>query len=317
MKIRLLILCYVLPAFVALLLSAAGFGFLHLVWKQMRVQEARRYLLRGYAYSREGEYEVAIQSFDKAIKLSPTNSLAYYARGDAYFRKTNYVAAIEDFSETVKLHPQNSGAVELRGMCYANKGDYDEAIADFSRLIKDHYHVSMSYYRRGYTYGREKHWKDAIDDFKEAARLNSTNGAFYHALAYAYLHEKDPTNAVRNFNKSLRLSPDNTEYLNNLAWFLAVYPDAAFRDGLSAVGLADKACKLTDWRKRRCVDTLAAAYAETGDFTDAVKYQKQALNMDGASEKEDLEEQSRLVLYLRHQPYRESLKNETDDSSSD
>jgi len=316
MKLKLLLL-YVVPAIVALLLSAAGFGLLHLVWKQIQVQDARRYLLQGYAYSREGEYEYALQNFNRAIRLSTTNSLAYYARGDAYFHLTNYDAAARDFSETVKLHPGNSGAVEFRAMCYTHKGDYARAIADFSHLIKSHYHVSMNYYRRGYTYGRENQWTNAIADYKQAVHLNSTNDAYYHALAYAYLHEQDPTNAVRNFNESLRLNPDNAEYLNNLAWFLAVYPDGKFRDGLSAVGLAEKACRLSDWRNQRFVDTLAAAYAETGDFTDALKYEKQALRMDGASDKEDKAEQSRLELYQRHQPYRESLKSDASEDSSE
>jgi tetratricopeptide (TPR) repeat protein len=316
MKLKVL-LFYVVPIMAALLLAAAGFGVLHLVWKQMRVREARRYLLRGYRCSGEGEFENAIPNFTKAIQLSPTNSLAYYARGDAYFRQKEYASAVKDFSEAIKLHPGNSRALEDRGMCYANKGDYDKAVADFTRLIDRQYHVGMNYYRRGFAYDREKRWENAIDDYKEAARLNSTNDACYQSLAYAYLHEKDPTNAVKNFNESLRLNPDNTENLNNLAWFLAVYPDAAFRDGSAAVELANKACRLTDWRKWRCVDTLAAAYAETGDFTDAVKYQKQALRMDGASDKEDLGEQSRLELYQHHQPFRESLKSEKTERPSE
>lgn len=315
MKLKLLI--YVLPVMAALFLAAIGFGVLRLIWKQVRIRDARIYLLRGYQYSREGEYEDAVWNFNKTIELSPTNSLAYYARGDAYFLQKKYDAAVKDFNEAVKLHPANSTAVELRGMSYTHKGDYDKAIADFTRLIKLHYHVAINYYRRGYTYGRENRWTNAIEDYKQAVRLNSTNDAYYDALGYAYLHEKDPANAVKNFDESLRLSPDNTEYLNNLAWFLAVYPDAKFRDGLAAVGLAEKACRLTDWRRRGFVDTLAAAYAETGDFTDAVKYEKQALRMDGASDKEDLEEQSRLELYQHHQPYRESLKNEDNGSSSE
>jgi hypothetical protein len=89
-----------------------------------------------------------------------------------------------------------------------------------------------------------------------------------------------------------------------LAWLLATCPDNSIRNGKKAVKLATQACDMTKWTNYAYVDTLAAAYAETGDFDGALKYQKQAANMDGIPEDNRTNVQGRIELYLQHKPYR-------------
>src|SRR5262249_19208480 len=62
-----------------------------------------------------------------------------------------------------------------------------------------------------------------------------------------------------------------------LAWLWATGPDGV-RDGKRAVEAATRACELTDWKENEFLDTLAAAYAEVGDFDKAVEYQKKAVS---------------------------------------
>ena len=69
---------------------------------------------------------------------------------------------------------------------------------------------------------------------------------------------------------------------------------------------ATKACQLSEWKDIDALDTLAAAYAESGDFADAVKWQTKARDLAPANDKADL--QSRLGLYQAHKPYRETEK---------
>ena len=69
---------------------------------------------------------------------------------------------------------------------------------------------------------------------------------------------------------------------------------------------ATKACELTDWKNEGWIDTLAAAYAESGDFTNAIKWQQKATELASAEEKADYH--SRLALYKSGEPYREEPK---------
>jgi hypothetical protein len=72
-------------------------------------------------------------------------------------------------------------------------------------------------------------------------------------------------------------APDSPRMLDELAWFLATYPDSNTRDGAEAVRLAERACALTDRRIPGLLATLAAAYAETGDFSRGVATGEEAL----------------------------------------
>ena len=102
------------------------------------------------------------------------------------------------------------------------------------------------------------------------------------------------------------LAPKNAKICNTFAWLLAVCPDASVRNGKEAVQFATKACELATWGDWRYLDTIAAAYAETGDFENAVKYQKMAVNMEGLTTTGDQAGlKQRLGLYEQHKPYHE------------
>ncbi len=95
------------------------------------------------------------------------------------------------------------------------------------------------------------------------------------------------------------------EIINNLAWTLATCPDASLRDGKAALNYALRACQVSNWQNAAAIDTLAAAYAETGDFDNAVKYENKYLTSLSLSTSDAAEGEARLALYQAHQPYHE------------
>ncbi|UCC99277.1 MAG: hypothetical protein JSW66_05205 [Phycisphaerales bacterium] len=96
--------------------------------------------------------------------------------------------------------------------------------------------------------------------------------------------------------------------LRRRAWLQATCPIAEFRDGPKALENATRACELADWKDYRYFGTLAASYAEVGDFNSAVKWQKEAV--DSVTEDTSAESrsnyESRLNLYQSGKPYRQS-----------
>ena len=72
-------------------------------------------------------------------------------------------------------------------------------------------------------------------------------------------------------------APNSPRMLDELAWLLATFPDSNARDGNEAVRVAERACNLTDRRVPAFLATLAAAYAEAGDFSRAVASADEAI----------------------------------------
>ena len=88
----------------------------------------------------------------------------------------------------------------------------------------------------------------------------------------AYLNIGKHAAAIADYEQALKLQPKDDGVLNNLAWVLATSPDAKLRDGPKAIKLATQACEVTDYKAAHILSTLAAAYAETGDYQNAVKW---------------------------------------------
>ncbi len=156
---------------------------------------------------------------------------------------------------------------------------------------------------RGYCWERKKEYDKAIADYNEAIRLDSKYASAYNNRGTVWYEKQEYDEAIANYNEAIRLDPKFASAYNQLAWLQATCPDERYRDGRNAVTAATKACELTSWKDDGVMDTLAAAYAESGDFEQACKWQEKAIQL-ATNEKDNQEFRSRLELYQSGKPYR-------------
>jgi len=181
---------------------------------------------------------------------------------------------VDDLNKVMELNPEFVGTYINRGHIYVQQGELDKAIVDYN-----------------------------------AALLRDPNLAdIYIARANLFIRKKDYGHAVWDFQTAVQMKTKTPErVLNSLAWLLATCPEAEIREGKEAVELALRACELSEWRDWGMIDTLAAGYAEQGDFDRAIKYQKQVLEIGKSSNEYD-KIKEHLSLYEQHRPYREITK---------
>jgi hypothetical protein len=113
------------------------------------------------------------------------------------------------------------------------------------------------------------------------------------------------SNVVATLHQAIFLDSKDDWSYNNLAWTEATCPDASVRNGGDAVSAATKACELTEWKNGGWIDTLAAAYAEAGDFKRAIEFQERALQTGKPADSEQNEMQERMSLYEQSKPFRD------------
>ena len=297
--------------------------------ERLNPSTARGFIERGASYLRREELQKALNDFSEAVRLNPKDALGYRWRGDAYLATGNARQAIMDFDSSLRYDPTNALVYDKRGIAYVASGNPPKAIMDFDWSLRYNPTNALTYCHRGMAYmimemGTGK-FEKAIPDLNECLRLSPRN-------VVALLKRGDCLSgigqfeaAVRDYTEAIRLDPEGHFPYNNLAWLRATCPVAALRNGKEAVELATKACELTKWSFLPYIDTLAAAYAEMGEFDKAVKYQKLALSGKGAplaadytvaspgNKHEQMElwnSQQRLSLYEQRQPYREETKAE-------
>lgn len=91
---------------------------------------------RGNAFIRSGDFNRAIESFGKALRLNPHYADALIGRGAALYKKGDYANAIADLSEALYLDPKSAKAYYYRGSVLGTKGDYAGAIADYDSSLR-------------------------------------------------------------------------------------------------------------------------------------------------------------------------------------
>lgn len=111
--------------------------------------------------------------------------------------------------------------------------------------------------------------------------------------------------AIADYNEAIRLDPNDADVYGAVAWLWATCPDAKHRNGKKAVEFATRACGLSDWKEAYNQGTLAAAYAELGEFEKAVEWQEKANKLYADSDAWKKGE-DRLKLYKEKKPYRET-----------
>jgi len=144
----------------------------------------------------------------------------------------------------------------------------------------------------------------AVAEYSRVIRLMPNRPEPYCFRSRIYMLQKDYEKAVQDSLKAVELKPDDATFLNSLAWIMATCPEDKFRNGAQAVEHATKSCDLTGWRNGMIVDTLAAAYAETGDFQKAVLWQKRAIELGIEDPVEQQKMPDRLKLYQEGKPFR-------------
>ena len=238
------------------------------------------------------------------------NNLGYLCvdRGELDTAMSHFEAASKIRSG--KLHPHyNLGTafVEMNiGDALARKGQPDEAMAHFEQAITLQPDYAEAYFNRGNVLYAKGRIDEAITDWEKDLQIQPNDANAHTGLGNALLRKGALKEAIAHYNKAMALAPEDPHSRSNLAWVLGTSSDASIRDGAKAVELAQQAVSLSGGREPLFLRALAAGYAETGRFSDAIAVTQQAVAIartQGKTSLENLLEEDAL-LYRENVPLR-------------
>ena len=227
---------------------------------------------------------------------------------------------IKAISLTVVLLTTNVHAsAEDVVMCIAAQNsvrqqDNDRAITLYSRCIEfgelNRRNLSVALNNRGNIKLKQSKYNQAIEDFNLSLNQNPTYAKALSNRGIAQELKGFYGEAISDFRDALTIDPKLQDTQNRLAWIKATCPVGSLRDGDLAVKLAFDLNESTGWSAPSFLDTLAAAYAEKGDFGLAQKFQSQALDLMRQNNIEGQDKDAQIIrlgLYKLGKPYREAL----------
>ena len=261
------------------------------------------YRLRAAALAEKGDLDGALKDANKLIKLDLMDG--YQLRSQLFIQKGEYAKAIEDISAMSAANPKNEGMLQQLALLYNADLRPEESIKIYSRLLRNNLVPEK---------GEQPATVRRLIMAKRAALLSSRGDA--------RLSTGEHAKAIADYEESLELV-DNRDsgLLNNFAWLLSTTPKDDLRDGERAIKLATESAELTDFEAPHILSTVAAAYAETGDFKSAIEWINKGLEAnkvagakEGANE-ESVKRQEKSLLaelkfYEEEKPWRELLDPE-------
>jgi tetratricopeptide (TPR) repeat protein len=204
-------------------------------------------------------------------------------------------------------HGADRGSIPHNGLgvVLSQQGKWEEEAAHFTEAIRLNPGLASAYNNLGLVYSRRGQSEEAVALYRQAIRLTPDDVEAHINLGAALAGQGRFEEAATHYAEAIRLDPDSVEAYNNRAMLLAACPDAKYRDGQRAIESATRACELTGWKLSNCLDTLAAAYAEAGDFDAAVTWQMTAIETQTDERAKD-DYRSRLAVYRARTPYRQA-----------
>ena len=157
---------------------------------------------------------------------------------------------------------------------------------------------------RGLALLNKQEYESVIADMTEALRLNPRLARAYSCRGAALASKKEYERALADFDEAIQRDPNDVEAYGGEATIWATCPVGRYRDGRKAVASATIACKLHEWTCANCLDTLAAAHAETGKFDEAINWQRKALEILPGDNRDRESFRARLTLYQARKPCR-------------
>jgi protein O-mannosyl-transferase len=214
--------------------------------------------------------------FARAAEFSDQDCVTCYNIGCMVMEQGNFARAARCFERALKVagkgapKPFLARAQNDLGCALLEQGRVPGAISNFESALVLQPAYPQAYYNMGRAFLTNGQPDVAVDCFQHALALDSSVADIHYKLANALVQLGRSAAAIAEYSQTLRLRPGMDEAANNLAWLLATCSDRSLRDGAKAVALARQASEHSGDQNPVILGTLAAAYAETGQRSEAL-----------------------------------------------
>jgi protein O-mannosyl-transferase len=294
----------------------------------------------GAALDKEGRTDGAIVEYQKALWFKPTQEQTHIFLGIALGGQKNYAGAITNYEAALAINPDSAVAENNLARIFHTQGKFDEAIVHYQAALNidptlalAHNNLGILFLQKGLladgtrqlraalqldptnfetqfnlavALNQQQQWDEAAELFKKTASPQQSNPKAHYEFAVALVNLKKTREAMAEFAAAVLIQPDYPDALDRLAWILSTDENPDFRNGTEAVKMAERACALTENKDPAKLKTLAAAYAETGQFEEAIRTIKKAIDSTAIPNPDVAEYQLMLKQFQLLRPWRTS-----------
>ncbi|MGD0651504.1 MAG: tetratricopeptide repeat protein [Verrucomicrobiia bacterium] len=261
----------------------------------------------GVALAGQGKLAEAMAEYRAALRINPDDTAAHNNLGNILARQGRLDQAVAEYQAALRIKPEFVQARHNLGRALADLGKLPEAMAEYRAALRINPDDTAAHNNLGNILARQGRLDKAAVDYQAVLRIRPDNVEAHYNLGNVLASQGRVAEAMAQYRETLRLRPDWPPALSKLAWILATDGNTSVRSAGEAVQLAERLCAVTGSQQADALDVLAAAYAEAGRFSDAIRVAQQAVELARAAGQQELARQlqERLQLYQAGRPFRE------------
>ena len=293
--------------------QSAMYGNIETLWRITLARNSECWMAHtnlGIVLLQKGQLDDAIAQYRAALQMQPDSWDAEYNLGTALVGKGEVDEAILHCERAVAMQPNDPDGQVSLGDALLQKKRIDEAIVHYQSALAMRPDYFLAHYGLGRAFLEKGEADTAIQHCRTALVIQPDDADCHTVLAVALDEKTETAEAIQHYEKALAISPKSISALTNLAWLRATSSNEALRNGNEAVTLAGQADKLSGGTNAVVLRTLAAAYAEAGQFGNAIESGRTALQLARVHGDQSLavELEQQIAVYELRLPYRETRK---------
>jgi tetratricopeptide (TPR) repeat protein len=277
------------------------------------------YNLRARIKVMQDDVKGGIADLDEALGINGNDLQALLMRSQLHASQGDDAKAKADVDKALKVDPDLTPGIRLRSMLAAQQKRWGDAISDLQLLLQsDPTNTELRLQLAGYYVGDNRPRRaielltsilEGIRDENDPKQREVKSDAL-RSRGDALLSVGKHADAIKDYDEALKIEPEDTGVLNNLAWVLATSPEDGVRNGERSIELGLKACEITKYERPHILSTLAAGYAEKGDWESALKWSAKAVELGVKDDMIDEQLKKELESYKEKKPWREKQEIE-------
>ena len=250
----------------------------------------------------EQKFEEALEPFYASLKLYPKNTNAEANLGVTLANLGRLDDAIIHLNKAIQIDPKNSPAHHSLASLLQKQGKLDQALVHYNKAIEMGLQTAQIYYDLARLWSAKGDLNNTLSYYAKSLQVNPRDTKVHNLVAAIFIRQRKWNDAIKHYEQSLEIKPDQITVLNNISWIYST----KLNDPDKARELALQACKLGNYSQPAALDTLAIAYAASGNFDLAVETVQKAIALAGDKVDEHIIQDmiKRLHLYQNKQPYR-------------
>ena len=265
-------------------------------------------------YRREKQLALCVDQLEEAVRLRPQQIDWRFDLGRDLLKLGAVERAVEHFHHGLKLDPTHPGAHYELGLVLFEQERFSEARHHFQEAIAGNANDLPARFNLGRVFELTDQPRAALDCYAHIVRIEPGFAPAHVRSGIVLLNSGKLETALQHFLKTMKLEPGWSTPANGAAWILATHPSSETRKPDLAIRIAQDLAVRTNHRVPGILDTLAAAHASAGDYPEAVRIAKLALDLAATSARPELAQRigRRLELYRRETPFRHSQSSVVD-----